>query len=351
MNSLQKNTKTEILIHLLVWLLLLSFPYSFTVGSGRAWSELIIHFWLLLFLLGIVFYFNYLFAIHKLLFDKKQLLFFLGNLLLVLFFIWLQTEVVRGFFRPANADISKNRPPLAAHYYINFLIFIIPIAFAVALQFSKRLMKVKIQQNETDNIKLQSELQMLKYQLQPHFFFNSLNNIYALVDAEPEKAKQTLHSLSKLMRYLLKSSEVEQVPLADEINFLNQYISLMELRQSTNTAVEVHFPEKVPDVYVAPLLFVSIVENAFKHGVSATQPSSLHFDLTVDEDGQITFVSKNLIFSKGQNDMSGSGIGIDNLKKRLALLFKDQHVFQIVSDENIFIVTLSFKASAKQKPE
>lgn len=345
MNKLRKNTRAEIVIHLLVWIMLLVFPYSFTVGLGRGWGELIIHFWLLLFLLGVVFYFNYCFAVKQFLFGKSRWTFLGTNLLLIVSFIWLQHLLVSSYFQFDNSSNHQDRPPIAGHYYINFLIFIIPIAFAIAVQTGKRLLKVEMQQKEMDNINLQSELQLLKYQLQPHFFFNSLNNIYALVDTAPDKAKQTLHSLSKLMRHLLKSSEAEKVPLVDEVTFLNQYIALMALRQNANTKVEIHFPVVIPNIHVAPLLFVSIVENAFKHGVSATKPSWLYFELTISDDKQITFVSKNYNFPKDKSDISGSGIGIENLKKRLMLLYNNQHSFLIESDSHQFAVTLSFQAT------
>ncbi|MEZ5026756.1 MAG: histidine kinase [Chitinophagales bacterium] len=345
MNNVQKNKRTEIITHLLVWATMLILPYGFTVALGRSWDELIVRFWLQLFLIGIIFYINYFFAVKRLLFRKNRILFFVFNIILIAFFVWIQHVIFQHYFQPnshSNND-QKDKPPLVAIFYVNALFYLIPVAFAIAVQTGKRLLSVEIQRQETDNINLQTQLQLLKYQLQPHFFFNSLNNIYALVDAAPDKAKQTLHSLSKLMRHLLKSSEAEKVSLADEVEFLNQYIALMTIRQNANTKIETNFPKHIPTISIAPLLFVSIVENAFKHGVSATKPSWLYFELSINNEQEITFTSKNYIFPKNQNDVSGSGIGIENLKKRLALLYNNKHTFQINSTENLFIVTLTLK--------
>ncbi|WP_177165094.1 sensor histidine kinase [Paenimyroides marinum] len=238
-----------------------------------------------------------------------------------------------------------NAPPFISIIYIDTLIYLIPVAFAIAIQSGKRLLKIEVLKQEADNIKLQSELQHLKYQLQPHFFFNSLNNIYALVDTEPEKAKQTIHSLSKLMRHLLQNSEEEKVPLSDEINFLNKYISLMALRQNDDTVIETYFPKDIPNLSIAPLLFVSIVENAFKHGISATKISWLNFEMKV-ENNTVIFISKNYNFPKDKNDMSGSGIGIENLRKRLALLYENNHSLNIEIQNDQFVVTLIVKVNS-----
>src|SRR5699024_8583036 len=160
-------------------------------------------------------------------------------------------------------------PPLALLWYSDFLIYLIPIAFAIAIKSGKRLTNLEVYRTEAENAKLQAELQTLKYQLQPHFFFNSLNNIYSLIETEPDKARKSMHSLSKLMRHVLQASNLSSISLKEEIDFLTKYIALMKVRLTDSTHVVTDFPKIVPDIQIAPLLFISLVENAFKHGVSA----------------------------------------------------------------------------------
>ncbi len=347
MSNNKRHFIIELIIHILIWLFLLILTYSFTVGNGRSWNELFNHFWLQIFFLAIIFYLNYLFMVDKWLFSDQKWLFFAGNIALVLFFVWLRHEIMVNYTdgeRPPAEDHNRIPPPFAFRFYIDGLTYLIPIAFAMALRSGKRSIKLEAVKKESEHIKIQSELQHLKYQLQPHFFFNALNNIYALIDHDPEKAKQSIHSLSKLMRHLLQNSDHEKIPLSDEIDFLKKYINLMSLRQNSSVTITSEFPENIPALMIAPLLFVSIVENAFKHGISATRPSLLEFKMLADEN-RVVFISKNKNLPKHENDMSGSGIGIENLKKRLILLYPKHHTLDIVKTDEEFEVFLTINIS------
>ncbi len=197
---------------------------------------------------------------------------------------------------------------------------------------------------EAANVKLQSELQYLHYQLQPHFFFNSLNNIYALVDISPDQAKKTIHSLSKLMRYMLYETNIEFVALYKEVDFMKKYIDLMKLRISDKTEVIYTFSNVDIEIKVAPLLFISLIENAFKHGVSASKESSIDINMTTN-DKKILFTIKNNNFPKRTEDKSGSGMGIHNIQKRLELLYPDKYNFKTTIKENRFVVHLEIETT------
>lgn len=190
-----------------------------------------------------------------------------------------------------------------------------------------------------ENEHLKSELTYLRYQLQPHFFFNTLNNIYALVEKDAALAQQSIHHLSKLMRYLLYESGTTEVPLAKEIAFVRDYVSLMQLRVPQQTDIQTYFPAILPDRLLAPLLFVSLVENAFKHGLHASTPSFIHLRLQLDEQ-RIRFTVENSNHPKTEEDKSGSGIGLENLKKRLRILYPDQHVLTVQADEQRYVAEL-----------
>lgn len=335
-----KNKNLEISLHLLIWLVLFFLPAAFTMGSETDWNGIFRHFWLQLFFLAIIFYINYLVLIRWL-FDDKKLWFFVLNFLLLVILISLKSQIFE-WLQPDRPKMSGTRPPDGLRYFFDFLIYLIPVAFSIAIDASKRMQKAEELKIEADNIKLQSELKHLKYQLQPHFFFNSLNNIYALIDFDSEKAKQSVHSLSKLMRHLLYKTDVDKISLSEEIDFLNKYIDLMSLRLNEKTKVYTNFPKKIPNLEVAPLLYISIVENAFKHGVSATQPSDIHFKMEIIED-EIQFTASNSNFPKTDADKSGSGIGVENLQKRLNLLYHGKHEFHSCLNDGMYIAEMKLK--------
>lgn len=186
--------------------------------------------------------------------------------------------------------------------------------------------------------RLESELQYLKYQLNPHFFMNTLNNIYALVDLNTEQAKKTIIELSKLMRYVLYEANKNQISLEHEIQFLENYIALMKLRYIDNLNIRTEFPVVVPCVQIPPLLFISLLENAFKHGVSYQEPSFIEVRIELADEGVI-FNCKNSKHTHAHKD-AYHGIGIDNIKKRLHLLYGNNYTFTTNESENCFEVLL-----------
>jgi len=332
-----KNKNIEISLHVLIWLVLFFLPAAFSMGSETDWTAIFRYFWLQLIFLAVIFYGNY-FVLVKNFFDKKKILFFGANLILLIILIYLKGEIF-DWLRPDRPRSSGTRLPKGLRYFFDFLIYLIPIAFSLAISAGKNMRKAEEMKIEADNIKLQSELKHLKYQLQPHFFFNSLNNIYSLIDFDAEKAKQSIHSLSKLMRHLLYKTDVEKITLKEEIEFLNKYIELMSSRLTDSTKVTVEFPHHIPHLEVAPLLFISIVENAFKHGVSATRPSDIRFKMEI-QNNEIQFTASNSNFPKTDSDKSGSGIGVGNLKKRLELLYSGKHEFHSWQYEELFVTEL-----------
>ncbi len=339
MNKMSKNRSIEIVVHLLIWLILFYIPVALTTGTDRTIADIALHFWLQLFLLAIIFYLNYCWFINKFLFENnRKFIFILLNSLLLILLLYVKNNIFPLFIH-SGGERPKG-PPRQLVWYMDFLIYLIPLAFAIAIQAGKRLTKMQVIKTEAENIQLQSELQHLKFQLQPHFFFNSLNNIYSLIDTDPKKAQQSIHSMSRLMRHLLQSSEAVTVSLSDEIEFLKKYIALMQLRLNHLTSVTVNLPETIPHLQVAPLLFISLVENAFKHGVSATQQSQISFDLQATNN-QIVFVSRNTNFPKPASDLSGSGIGLSNLKKRLEIIYPGHYVFKTQHLGKEFIVNLT----------
>ncbi len=186
---------------------------------------------------------------------------------------------------------------------------------------------------------LQAELDYLKYQINPHFFMNTLNNIHALIDIDTEAAKDTVIELSKMMRYVLYDSEQDYISLEKEINFLNHYIRLMRLRYSSDKVeISIDTPESVSgEVKIPPLIFIVFVENAFKHGVSYNSYSYIRISISV-ADGR---VNCRVVNSKNPNRWNTQGgIGLDNVRKRLDLLFPQRYKMTIDETDDSYGVAL-----------
>ena len=165
-------------------------------------------------------------------------------------------------------------------------------------------------------------------QLNPHFLFNTLNNIYSLIAFSPEKAQEAVHDLSRLLRYVLYESSQPFVPLEKDFDFLRNYVELMRIRLPKHVELKTNIVASSPGTLIAPLLFISLVENAFKHGVSNNKPSFIHLDIH-QEGAEVVCTIVNSYFPKSPDqDKSGSGIGLVNLEKRLGLLYSGHFSFQ-----------------------
>ena len=177
----------------------------------------------------------------------------------------------------------------------------------------------------------------LQNQINPHFFMNTLNNIHALVDMDAGKAKRTIVELSKLMRYVLYEASNRTILLSREIQFLDNYIALMKLRYTGRVRIECCMPDEVPEVQIPPLLFISFVENAFKHGVSYQEESFIWVFMSV-EDGRLAFRCSNS--NHGRSVEQHHGIGLENIRKRLRLLFGQDYTLSINERDDSFNVLL-----------
>ena len=216
---------------------------------------------------------------------------------------------------------------------ILFRVFVQLLLIAVAVGL-RRIMRA--------NEAVETELTWLKAQLNPHFLFNTLNNISSLTQIDPDKAQESIGQLSDLLRYALYDSEADKVPLASEIEFMNNYIDLMALRCNEMTTVTKQLEVPQGSVEVAPLLFISLVENAFKHGVNARYPSFVKVYMGC-ADGLLTFRCENSLFEKQGSDHIGSGIGLENMKRRLELLYPGKYTYEKKTGEDTYSVVVTLK--------
>lgn len=191
---------------------------------------------------------------------------------------------------------------------------------------------------------MQAELDYLKYQINPHFFMNTLNNIHALIDIDSESAKDTVIELSKMMRYVLYDSEQDSISLDKEIQFLQHYIQLMRLRYSDSVEIIVDVPESSPSqVKIPPLIFIVFVENAFKHGISYNSRSYIHISIEVSAEGDRVHYTVSNSKNPSKWNTHG-GIGLDNVRKRLDLLFPKQYQLEIENTAHHYSVELNIPA-------
>lgn len=202
-----------------------------------------------------------------------------------------------------------------------------------------RFNKVEIQK-ELEKQNIQSELVLLKNQINPHFLFNTLNNIDSLIKSNPEKASSTLVELSDIMRYMIYDTNVETVPLKQELEYINNYLKLQSLQYANANLVRYEIKGDIEKKEVPPMLFIPFIENAFKHCTNKDIDNAIRFSFAISEN-EIIFNSENIANKAHRitKDKS-SGVGLDIVKRRLDILYPDKHVLEIQQKDNLFSVTL-----------
>ncbi|MDA3890034.1 MAG: histidine kinase [Salinivirgaceae bacterium] len=237
--------------------------------------------------------------------------------------------------RPPLQHPPGQFPPYVSVFLVSALILGFDTGIKASMKWTEREKQLALLENES----VQNQLAFLKNQISPHFFMNTLNNIHALIDIDTEEAKESIIKLSKLMRYLLYESEEGKVPLVKEFEFINSYVNLMKLRFSEKVKIDLNFSEKIPDKLIPPMLFTSLIENAFKHGISYKEESFIQIDFLTTE-SRIVFEIRNKK-TETANDSKHSGIGIENTKKRLDLLYGNNYQMDIIENNDDFMVNLT----------
>ena len=227
--------------------------------------------------------------------------------------------------------------------FMFFLLNCIVAAIAIGIRHFIRTRQIRQQLQDEQAKHTEAELAWLKNQINPHFLFNTLNNISSLTQIDPDAAQDAIAQLSDLLRYAMYETNKKTVPISGEVEFMRNYISLMKLRCNEKTEVKTTF-DIAQDVEIAPLLFISLIENTFKHGVSSSRSSMIDIHLE-QKDGSIIFACDNTNYPKDDADRSGSGIGIENTRRRLDLMYADHYSWQQWLEDDIYHVrvTLNIK--------
>ena len=220
------------------------------------------------------------------------------------------TESVSGTHKASFTDLEM---------YWNVILGFFMIGANTGIKLMYQSIRDEQKMEELKRQNLQAEMDYLKYQINPHFFMNTLNNIHALIDIDAESAKNAVIELSKMMRYVLYDSGREIISLNQDIKFLKNYIELMRIRYSDDVDIRVEQPTQHLDVTIPPLLLIVFVENAFKHGISYNKPSFIHLKIDY-KDNNVYATIKNSRRTTS-NDRKNSGIGLENVRKRLELIY------------------------------
>ena len=240
----------------------------------------------------------------------------------------------------------RDRPPvfMGERDIISIVIIILMCGMnlGVKLYYKTRDDQKKLLRLEKEN--LEQQLEYLKYQINPHFFMNTLNNIHALVDIDAEKAKSTILELSKMMRFILYEGDKKGVPLTREFDFIRNYVTLMRLRFTDKVRITVDLPAQVPDKQIPPLMLITFIENAFKHGISYQHESFIDVKASIEGD-QLHFSCRNSKAEK-PNEEKG-GVGLANVKQRLKLLYDNNYALKIQDSPDVYSVQLTIPLNSK----
>jgi LytS/YehU family sensor histidine kinase len=227
------------------------------------------------------------------------------------------------------------------YFPVREAIFLLVLAVGLSISLLQQWLKVEQTKEEIEKEMLRTELSFLKTQLNPQFFFNTLNNIYSLAITGSDKTTSAILKLSAIMRYILTETKYDWVPIQSEIDFLNDYIELQKVRLTDNVELNVNINGTITNQKVAPLLFIPFVENAFKYGVSTVENSFIHINLNIKENSIVFSVENSIAANAGNTLTETTGIGIKNVERRLALLYPHMHKLTIEKEKNTFRVTLT----------
>jgi sensor histidine kinase YesM len=252
--------------------------------------------------------------------------------------------------RLQNTDSSKqnipiNRPPKFKrnndfrYFPGSYAVFILVFAVGTCLSVMQEWKKIEDHKEEIEREKVSTELSFLKSQINPHFFFNTLNNIYSLAITGSAETAKAVMKLSSIMRYVLTDTQNNKVPLLSEVDFIKNYIDLQLVRLTDKVKVDFITEGELDHIQIAPLLFIPFIENAFKYGISTKDASAIFIKLSTTAN-HVSFVVNNTIVKSENIFKDTTGIGINNVKRRLELLYAHKHRLEVTENNDQFIVHL-----------
>jgi LytS/YehU family sensor histidine kinase len=327
-----------IFLHVIFWVILFLLPYFLRPiydinGHPRQPPPDFFYIHLIDFITWIViFYFNIYLLIPRLFYKKKY-----GQYLAVLVFIFFVLLLIHRLTFYAFLSDRPYRLNGFVLFSIFPCLFIITVSIAFKMFSDQIKNETKAKERETENLK--TELSFLRSQVSPHFMFNVLNNMVALARKHSDQLEPSLIKLSSLLRYMLYETNEQSVALEKEVEYLQSYIDLQQQRFGKNVQLYVDLKEIDNNYFIEPMLLIPFVENAYKHGIGMVEDAEIKIVLKV-KNGLLQFDVKNKFSEIGQTHDQTTGIGLNNVKRRLNLLYKDSHNLVINKNENWFLASL-----------
>ena len=291
----------------------------------------------------IVYYFNFLYLIPKYLFKQK----FLAYILVILVTLVIPCIIVDLYYYFVVSVVQNwhHRPELifSRGMWVPLFPLLTGIAIGISIRLAKEWARNDKERRELQGEKLLSELAFLKSQINPHFLFNTLNNICSLARKKSDATEPAIIKLSQIMRYMITDSTQEKVGLEEEVDYLNNFIELQKIRLADKVDIRFVIEGDLSAIQLEPLLLIPFVENAFKHGVSYNGKSRISIELKTDS-GELSFMVENSKPSvKDTLKLEQAGIGLKNVSRRLELLYPGKHQLEIRDSESLYYVMLKIK--------
>lgn len=335
-----KSKAVSVVIQILVWAGLLLLPRifspptppGFAESKNADFAEITIKF---LFLIGF-YYLNYYLLIPRFFLKKettKYILSVIGSFAVFLFI----SHILNDSFDVHPMNDFKPKPPEFGPSTIFFVVFLF-VSLGLRMNFEwKRTEEEKI---KIEKEKLNAELSYLKGQVNPHFLFNTLNIIYTLATQRSDKTAEAVMKLSKLMRYVITNAQTPFVPLEMEIGYIENLIELHRLRLATNNQIHFSVTGSSEGLEISPFILIPFVENAIKHGTSTVAPMKIDIEIVISKN-QIHFSVLNNKLNTSEKNSDSTGVGNENTRKRLEMIYKKNHTLQINETEETFEVVLN----------
>lgn len=321
--------------HITLWAFMFLSPLTFWRGTGITLPHYLMTCMQAL-LLMVVFYLNYFILAPKFFVAGKHRYDLLINVVMIsvlgtFLHFWLDwtNDMYMPYLNKQSSDLVGT-VSFILRDSLNLAVF---AAGATALALARRWVTADQRLKELEAARAQAELRNLRNQINPHFLLNTLNNIYALTAFDTAKAQETIQELSKMLRHILYDYQQPTVPLQDELEFLENYVKLMRIRLPETVGVTFNTDINDSNIVIAPMIFISLVENAFKHGISPTEPSFIRINISADKHF-IHCEIQNSNHPKTDADNSGHGIGLQQVQRRLELAYPDHYTWLKGTKEN-----------------
>ncbi|MCF0215644.1 MAG: histidine kinase [Fibrobacteraceae bacterium] len=333
----------------LAWSILILFPLIFLNSSPDKQplelSRLLMYF-IPIILSAIVFSINQRFLVGKLFLKKRYFYYVISNVGLLLFLIFIKdaidfvarNETYHGwkyFFTTYCFSLSRQGQDFGWLSLVIFVLVVVVVCFvSVLFKLSTRQILIAFLHRDQERNKLQYELDFLKNQLSPHFLFNTLNNISALIQIDPKRAEKSMNKLSSLLRVMLYQTADETISVKDDVDILEKYADLEKLRLPENFDLQINVQIENNDFKIAPLIVMPLVENAMKHSLNPKEKCFAHIFIEQKEN-TFTFISRNTFFPR-KSSPKASGLGLSTFRNRLDLIYMGRYRYEAGVKDGVY---------------